>query len=341
MKNKTQPPPTSDPITLAQVAKLAGVSPSTVSRFLNGTAVVSEDKAKAVANAINQLAFIPNPIARGLAGGRTLSIGVVTQSIDSPFYGPTLRGIEDELGAAGYSALFVSAKWSAEIEARCIEVLRSRRVDGLIVLSGRLSDKALKETAKHLPTVVVGRSISGAHLFALNFDNFAGGLLATQHLIELGHSRIAFITGDEQHPDAHERFRGYQTALQRAGLAFDPLLVVSGNYQEMSGLEATERLLASGVSFSAIFAANDQMAFGAALCLHRHAKRIPEQVSLIGFDDLSHSLYCVPPLSTIHQPAYDLGCMAASSILCMLSGSKPTAMPPPPQLMARGSTAPL
>ena len=130
------------------VARLAGVSASTVSRILNGTAVVSGEKKQAVDEAIAQLGFVPNPVARGLAGGRTLSIGVVTQAIDSPFYGVALRGIEDELERAGYSSLFVSGQWNASEEARCIETLRARRVDGIIVLTGRLSDPALRTVAK-------------------------------------------------------------------------------------------------------------------------------------------------------------------------------------------------
>jgi LacI family transcriptional regulator len=154
---KTRPPPRSGPaaalgasvardpgkVTLEMVAQAAGVSPSTVSRILNGTAVVAEEKRAAVDQAIATLGFVPNPVARGLAGGRTLSVGVITQTIDSPFYGLALRGIEEELGRAGYSPLFVSGHWNAAHEARCIDMLRSRRVDGVIVLTGRLSDAAL------------------------------------------------------------------------------------------------------------------------------------------------------------------------------------------------------
>lgn len=326
------------PVTLDMVAAAAGVSPSTVSRILNGTAVVSALKKKAVDDAIAQLGFVPNPMARGLAGGRTLSIGVVTQAIDSPFYGVALSGIEDALDPAGYSPLFVSGHWDAAAEARCIEVLRSRRVDGIIVLTGRLSDQALKTCAKALPVVVTGRSLKAQGLFALNFDNFMGGLLATQHLVKLGHQRIAFITGDPAHPDANERLRGYRAALEEAGIAFDPALVVPGEYHEVSGLQAVDRLLASGQKFTAIFAANDQMAFGAALGLHRHSLRVPEDVSLVGFDDLPTALYAVPPLSTIRHPAYELGRLAATAMLQLIAGEKPTVMVPVPQLIERQSS---
>lgn len=326
------------PVTLEAVALAAGVSPSTVSRILNDTAVVSELKKKAVEDAIAELGFVPNPVARGLAGGRTLSIGVVTQAIDSPFYGAALRGIEDELDPLGYRALFVSGHWNAAAESRCIEVLRSRRVDGIIVLTGRLTDQALKTCAKSVPIVVTGRSLKAAGLISLNFDNFEGGRLATQHLIDLGHRGIAFISGDPDHPDAVERLRGYRAALEAAGLTYDPHLVIPGEFHEVSGLLAVDRLLESRQRFTAIFAANDQMAVGAVLGLHRRSLRVPEDVSVVGFDDLPSSLFSIPPLSTIHQPAYELGRLAASAMVQLLAGDKSTEMLPAPRLIARESS---
>jgi LacI family transcriptional regulator len=328
-------------VTLEQVALRAGVSPSTVSRILNNTATVSDDKKQAVAEAIATLGFVPNPVARGLAGGRTLSVGVVTQAIDSPFYGSALRGIEDELAGAGYAPLFVSGHWDAATEARCIEVLRSRRVDGIIVLTGRLSDNALRACAKALPIVVTGRVLKAPGLFSLHFDNVEGARLATEHLLALGHRDIAHISGDLAHPDAIERLQGYRTALEASGIAYDPALVLPGAYHEDSGRAAVDRLLVSGRRFSAIFAANDQMAFGAALGLHRHGLRVPDDVSLLGFDDLPGSLYTVPPLSTVHQPVAELGRLAAAAMLDLLAGRKPGAVMPAPQLVARESTRPV
>jgi LacI family transcriptional regulator len=325
-------------VTLGMVAEAAGVSPSTVSRILNGTAVVADEKRKAVDEAIARLGFVPDPVARGLAGGRTFSVGIVTQAIDSPFYGVALRGIEDELDKAGYSPLFVSGHWNAVEEARCIDVLRSRRVDGIIVLGGRLSDSALRACAKSLPMVVTGRTLKAVNLYALNFDNVTGARLATEHLIALGHRRIAFISGDLSHPDAIERERGYRDALEAAGIAFDPGLVVPGMFHEEGGLAAAERLLEGRHRFSAIFAANDQMAVGACLALHRRSLRVPQDFSVVGFDDLLASRHALPPLTTVHQPAYELGQIAASAMLQLLRGEKPTAMMPPPWLIVREST---
>jgi LacI family transcriptional regulator len=328
----------SKPVTLEQVARLAGVSPSTVSRILNGTAVVSDAKRQSVDDAIRALGFVPNPVARGLAGGRSMSVGVITQAIDSPFYGGALRGIEDVLGAAGYSPLFVSGHWRADEEARCIEVLRSRRVDGLIVLTGRLSDAALRAVARQLPVVVTGRLLKAPGLASLEFDNAAGARLAGEHLLQLGHRRIAFIGGDPLHPDARERERGFRGACADAGVAVDEALFESGGYQEEGGRAAVERLLAAGRRFSAVFAANDQMAFGAALALHRRGLSVPQSVSLVGFDDLATSSYCIPPLTTVHQPVRELGTVAARAMLELLAGRKPVAALPAPQLVVREST---
>ncbi len=326
-------------VTLEMVALRAGVSPSTVSRILNGTAVVSDEKRRSVDAAIADLGFVPNPVARGLAGGRTLSVGVVTQTIDSPFYGVALRGVEEALSRAGYSPLFVSGHFDAAVEARCIEVLRSRRVDGIIVLDGQLGAQALRAHAKALPMVVTGRRLKAPNVFALSFDNAEGGRVATDHLLALGHRRIAFIAGDASHSDANERLAGYRAALEAAGLGFDPALVVPGAFHEASGLAAVQRLLDSGERFTAIFAANDQMAFGAALGLHRRSLRIPGDVSLVGYDDIAGAEYAVPPLSTVHQSGYELGQLAATAMLKLLSGEKPLATLPVPRLVARESTA--
>ncbi|MCP5270408.1 MAG: LacI family DNA-binding transcriptional regulator [Burkholderiaceae bacterium] len=325
-------------VTLEQVARHAGVSPSTVSRILNGTAVVSDDKKQAVEDAIRTLGFVPNPVARGLAGGRTLSIGVVTQAIDSPFYGAALRGIEDTLGAAGYSPLFVSGHWNADEEARCIDVLRARRVDGLIVLTGRLSDAALRALARQLPVVVTGRSLKAPGLLSLDFDDATGARMATEHLLGLGHRDIAFIGGDPLHPDAREREAGFRAACAAAGVVVDPALMTVGGYQEAGGRQAIEQLLDAGRHFSAVFAANDQMAFGAALALHRRGLRVPQDVSLVGFDDLATASYSIPPLTTVHQPVMDLGRAAATGMLALLAGRKPATGLPPPELVVREST---
>jgi LacI family transcriptional regulator len=330
-----------EPVTIDQVAQMAGVSQSTVSRFLNGTAVVSERKRQAINDAIAASGYVPNPVARGLAGGRTFSIGVITQAIDSPFYGAALRGIEDELEPAGYSPLFVSGHWNVDLESRCLEVLRSRRVDGIIILTGRLPDETLISCAASVPVVVTGRTLDSHGLASINFDNFEGARLATEHLLDLGHRKIALIAGDPAHPDAVERTYGYRAAIEAAGLRYERRLVVSGGFSEAGGQEAVNLLVTSGQDFTAVFAANDEMAFGAAIALRRHGFRIPDDVSIVGFDDLPAARYANPPLTTIRQPAYELGRLAAAQMFRLLNGQQPDAEVPAPLLIARESSGPI
>lgn len=327
-------------VTIEMVAREAGVSASTISRILNGTAVVSDAKKQAVDAAIAKLEFVPNPIARGLAGGRTMSIGVITQAIDSPFYGAALRGVEDALDPAGYSPLFVSGHWTASTESRCIDVLLSRRVDGIVVLTGRLLDATLRACAKRIPVVVTGRNLRATNLFSLNFDNHLGARLATRHLISLGHRRIVFIAGDADHPDAMQRLAGYKAELEAMRIPYRPELVVTGRYSEASGLEVMMALQNAKRKFTSVFASNDQMAIGAAHGLHSHSMRIPEDVSLVGFDDLPTSAYALPPLTTVHQPAYEMGQLAAMAVLDLISGNRPQIQLPSPELIVRSSTGP-
>lgn len=325
-------------VTLEQVAEQAGVSPSTVSRILNGTAAVSQAKKDAVQAAIQDLGFRPNPVARGLAGGKTLSIGVVTQIISSPFYGEALLGIERELERAGYVPLFVSGNWHEDDERKAIETLLSRRVDGVIVLAGRLSDDELTRVADNLPMVVVGRQLAGPQLYSFSFDNRAGARAATQHLIEQGHRRIAFVAGDLMHDDAVERQNGYFDALAAAGIPVDPNLIVQSDYTEAGGMLAVSRLLERDAHFTALFASNDQMAIGACLGLSRRNLRVPDDVSLVGFDDLIMARYAMPPLTTVRQSVYEIGAEAATAMLELLRGATPRVQLPPPELVVREST---
>ena len=212
------------------------------------------------------------------------------------------------------------------------------RVDGIVVLTGRLTDEALIACAQKMPVVVTGRTLEAPGLFSLNFDPFEGARLATRHLIELGHQRIAFIAGDLDHPDANERLRGYRAALEAAGIPFDPDGVVPGDYHEVNGLLALDRLLARQQRFTAIFSANGQMAFGAALGLQRRSLRVPENVSLVGVDGLPISVCAIPPHSTVHQPAFELGRLVVSAMLQLLAGKTLAVGMPAPRLIARESS---
>jgi LacI family transcriptional regulator len=327
------------PPTLEMVAKEAGVSIATVSRIINGTAKVSAERKDAVEAAIAKLNFRPNAAARGLALGKSNTIGVITQAIDSPFYGEGLRGIEDYLQQRGYTALFMSGNWDEDDEDRCMAELLSRRVDGIIIFSGRLQDRQLAAYAKQVPLVVSGRSLKAPNIFSLQVDDEEGARLATRHLIELGHQRIAFIAGILDHPDASLRFKGYRRALADAGIPHDPKLVVPGDFHEEGGVEATLRLLKSGHKFTALFCVNDQTAYGACLALHRSGLNCPRDVSVVGFDDLHSSTYRVPPLTSVRQSIRVLGESSGAAMLQMLQGERPDIALPQVELIVRESTA--
>jgi LacI family transcriptional regulator len=324
--------------TLRMVAREAGVSASTVSRIINGTVNVSHGLKHAVDAAIAKFDYRPNTAARGLALGKTLTIGVVAQAIDSPFYGEGLRGIEACLRQRGYAPLFMSGNWHEEDEERCVREFIARGVDGIIVFAGRLSDAKLRRYAKEVSIVVTGRRLRAPGLFSLQIDDRHGAMLAVRHLIEIGHRKIAFIAGSENHPDAVERFKGYKKTLEDAGIDFDPNLVAVGDWHEEGGLRATFELLGSKAKFTALFCVNDQTAYGACLALYRKGLSVPGDVSVIGFDDLPSSAYRLPPLSSVRQSIGELGDRSAQAILQLLAGGRPRIDPPPVELVIREST---
>jgi LacI family transcriptional regulator len=322
-------------VTLEMVAKEAGVSPSTVSRILNGTARVRESKVRAVEAAIAKLQFMPNPVARSLAGGKSMSVGVVAQAIDSPFYGEALAAIEKGLLRANYSPLFVSGHW------REGDHLLGRRVEGIILLTSCLPDRELLNLARSVPLVVTGRRVDGERIYCLDVDSTMGARLATDYLIGQGHRRIAFISGPPDHPDALERLNGYKSALAASKIPFTNKLVAAGDYSETGGHAAINALLDSRVEFTAVFAANDQTAHGAMLALHRRGLKVPQDVSLVGFDDVPASAFMIPPLTTVHRSIDEIGEGAAEAVIDLIERRTPHAKASSPTLAIRESTRPL
>lgn len=328
-----------DSVTLSHVAREAGVSPSTVSRVINGTARVTPEKERAVYEAIRRLGYRPNLIAQGLARGKSMSVGVITQDVASPYYGEVIKGIEQGFNGSPYYPIFASGHWRPDAEREAFKVLSGRKIDALIAMGGLLPDAELLEMAARLPMVVIGRVVPGLEGNCLHTDQVQGAYEATRHLIDLGHRRIAHIAGPLYQQDARDRLEGYRRALSDAGLNFDPRLVIEGDYHEPSGLMAVEALLSRGALFTAIFSSNDQMAYGARLALYRRGIQVPGEISLVGFDDLPSSSYTTPPLTTVAQPTLEFGREAARAILAKLEG-RPYALPPlANRLIIRESTA--
>lgn len=305
-------------ITIHDIAKKAEVSISTVSRVLNDNKKVRESARLAVLAAIDELNYQPNVFASSLAGGRSKTIGIITQYIASPFFDLILRGILDEMSTGDYHPLFADGQWQVDRERQSVKMFIERRVDGLIILGGVLPEAELAGISERLPLIVIGRNIPTIQANCIPLDNFGGAYTATQYLIQQGHRKIVHLTGILRHEDAARRLAGYRQALADAGLAVDEHLIVEGDFSEQSGVDAIEQLLSAGLSFTAVFAANDQMAMGIRLALYRRGIRVPEDVSIIGFDDQPASTFLTPPLTTIGQPALKIGRSAAERILAKI-----------------------
>jgi LacI family transcriptional regulator len=320
-------PNSDDKVTIQEIADKANVSPSTVSRVLRGTTSVSGKKHQAVLDAVRQLDYRPNIFAQSLASGQSMTVGVLTQNFGSPFYDGILRGILEGLEHSNYWPLFADGRWQTEVEERAMTMLIDRRVDGLIIVGGQTPEEDIAELANDTPVITVARRLPTLPERCIYVDNFDAAYRATTYLLEQGHRDIAHITAPMSYApavdDIAERFQGYKQALADAGIPFDPRLLVEGNLRQQSGVLAVEMLLRCGRSFSAIFAANDQMAFGARLALFRRGIRVPEEVALVGFDDEMSAAYMIPPLTTVRQPSVELGQAAAAAILALISGKQP------------------
>lgn len=326
--------------TLRDVARLAGVSPATVSRILNGTAVVADDKRRAVEAAIAQLGFKPNLSARGLRSGSSMTIGVLTQELESPHYTAAVKGIDEGLRGSGYAPVVVPGHWNPDEENERARLLISRHVDALAIVGGSLGDEQVIEFAAALPVAITGRLLSGPGVVSFDTDQREGGRLAAAHLIALGHRRIAQITGLQERRDARERAEGFMLAHAQAGLAVDPRLIVQGDFQEPGGESAMNQLLDRGLPFTAVVCGNDQTLFGARLALMRRGLRVPEDVSLVGFDDLPIARYMTPPVTTVRQPMFEIGLAVAAALLNALGATpRRDVRVPPISLVVRESTA--
>lgn len=312
--------------TIQDIASRANVSISTVSRVLNNTAPVAGETRQRVLKIIDELGYKPNLFAQSLAGGQSRTIGVLTQLIGSPFYDVILRGILQGIEGSNYSPLFADGSWDGSKDRIALNMFMDRKVDGLILLNGHTSDGYLVDLANQVPIIVLGRVVPGLENLCLPFDDYEAARKATRFLIESGHRRIAHITGIFDHEDAIERKDGYLSALVEAAIDPDPELIIEGDYTEPSGVMAVEMLLMRGRIFSAIFAANDQMAFGARLALHRRGLRVPEDVSIVGFDDQAPSAYMIPPLTSIRRTPLEIGEVAGRALVDLMQ-DKPIRLP--------------
>lgn len=309
--------------TIKEVSRRAKVSPSTVSRVLNETVPVADDTKQRVLNAVKELDYQPNVFARGLVTNRSGGIGVVLNEISSPYYAGLIGGIEKVVEQEGGHLLVSSGHADAGKEREAVAFLRQRRSDAIIVQVDATTDDDLRNwAASGPPLVVFGRCVTGLSDRCVYLDNERGGFLATQHLIDHGHRRIAHISGPQWVQDSQARLQGYCRALEANGLPFDELLVVEGDFAEAGGHLAMTRLLERNVSLSAVFVGNDQMALGALTALREVGCHVPHDISLVGYDDVLFARYLSPALTTVRQPLYEMGQAAARLAVASVQGKE-------------------
>ncbi|MDB5079270.1 MAG: hypothetical protein JWP00_1194 [Chloroflexi bacterium] len=325
--------------TIFDIANEAGVSASTVSRVLNNSMPVDPAKRAAVLKAVQNLNFKPNLVAQELGRGRTMTIGILIPQSASIFYNTIINGIEQGLELTPYRSLVASSNYRLEEERKLLDLLVARRVDAIVTLWNQVDETYLLEIAKEIPLISIGRKLSGLEKQCLVVSNFQGAYQATRYLIERGHTRIAHITGALNVPDGMQRFEGYKQALRDAGLEPDPQLIVEGDFEEQSGLFGVGVLFTRGVRFTALFAGNDMMAMGARLGFYRHGMRVPDDISIVGYDDQPGSAYTIPPLTTVRQPLTEIGIAAAQAALNLIENQEPNLPVLNTELLIRESVA--
>lgn len=330
--------------TIYEVSRRAGVSLATVSRVLNDSDKVSPATRKKVEAAMRELGYRPNSAAQSLASNRSNSVGVIVPVLYGPFYGEMLAAIEAELRAAGKHVIITTGDEQEAGEKVGIEFLLSKGCDALILRLDSISNDDLVELARRdeTPFVVLDRQIPEIADRCIYLDNELGGYLATREVLDRGHRDIAYISGPLRKDDAAGRLAGHKRALAEFGVDFDPRLLHEGNFQESGGNRGMTRLLQSGVPFSAVVCANDEMAAGAFGVARERDIAIPEELSIMGFDDVFFAHYFRPRLSTVLNPVREMGRMAALWILREVYGQEGIEIQRrfEPRLVSRGSVAP-
>lgn len=307
-------------ITIDDIAKIANVSKATVSYVLNDKPGVSDKVRSKIKNIIDEYNYVPNSAARGLAGEKTHFIGLVIPDISDMFYANIIRGVEKTSNKLGFFLNLFTTHAQAEREQQVIKLFNKSMVDGLIVMAYYLKDLYIDIlTESGIPFVFIDYPPKNEEIYSVLVDNESGAFEATEYLISLGHKKIAFLEGSKVAWDSKARFEGYVKALKRHATEFNPNLVENGNFTKEEGYLATKRLLAKKEKFTAIFSANDQMAIGAIRALKEAGLKVPDDISIVGFDNIEASSIIEPPLTTVSQPIYEMGKKAVEVLVKLIN----------------------
>jgi LacI family transcriptional regulator len=304
--------------TIRDVAREAGVSVATVSRVLNNNGPVRHETRVRITEVARRLHYTPNSAARTLSTRQTNTVGVLLPDLHGEFFSEVIRGIDQVVQAEGWHLLVSSSHNERSAIEAALRVMRGR-VDGLLVLSPDLDAHALSANLPdRVPVVLLNCEVEDRTYDSINIDNHAGAYAMTEHLLGLGHRRIALIAGPARNHDARERLRGSLAALEAAGLTCPPQLRLTGDFSEASGHAAALRLLEAGERPTALFAANDSMAIGALSALRERGVAVPDDVSVAGFDDIPIARYVSPPLTTVRVSIPTLGARATQRLFEVL-----------------------
>jgi LacI family transcriptional regulator len=329
---------------MKDVAERARVSVSTVSHVLNGTRKVAGETQEAVLSAIEELSYQPNLLAKSLKTRRTFTIGLLVSDIQNSFFTSVVRGIEDVALSRGYHLFLCNTDEDAAREDEYVRELAKKRVDGLLVASSApRHNHARRLRAENLPFVFVDRKVEGVDADVVSVDNREGMRLISDHLVGLGHERIGMISGPLDKASGYERYLGLQSALADLGVGLEDSLVRFGDFRTSSGRDGTQELLRLPSPPTALVTANNQMTLGALLAVKELGLRIPDDISVVGFDDPEWAPLTDPPLTTLAQPTYEMGVEAVKLLLDRIEGEQEghtRRVPLEPWLVVRESTAP-
>lgn len=308
-------------VRLEDIAKMAGVSPMTVSRVLTGKAGVSASTRAKVLEAVENSGYVPNVNARALAGSQTRVLGMIVPDFSTQYISELARGAGNAAVQAGYELVLYTTSSYSQRTYRHLTLHSRGLIDGLVVVLPEVSDAQLDQLkSMGLHVVIVDPRHELPRFPSVHADNYRGARLMMDHLVALGHQRIGFITGRTDTVASFERLKGYREGLQLHGLKVDDSLIIQGNFLQTEGVVAAKALMAVAEPPTAIFASNDMMALGAMDAVRDLGYRIPEDISIGGFDDIPMASHLCPALTTVRQPLFDMGATAARMIINMLSG---------------------
>lgn len=331
-------------ITIRDVARRASVSTMTVSRVINRSGYASPNTRARVEEAVAELGYVPNAVARHLRSKRTNTIALLMSDITNPFFTTIARGVEDAAAAHGYAVMFANTDESEVEEIQYLRMLAQRQIDGvLLVPAGSSAEPYRLLRAHEIPVVVLDRRVSARQVDEVRSDSESGAYELVRHLTELGHRRIAVVSGRRNISTSVDRVAGYERALTEAGIEFDPSLVCYESFSLEAGYQRVRDLLSISPRPTAIFAANNFIAFGALRAIREANLRVPADVSLVTFDDLPEGWQDDPFLTVLAQPAYDVGRRAAELLLDRLEHggkSKRQVVTLDGELIVRRSSAP-